>query len=344
MAIIELDRLSKWYGEVIGLNNVTAVVEKGITGLIGPNGAGKSTLMGLAMGQLRPSTGSIRLFDQPVWDNPAVLSRVGYCPEGDVFWSEMTGYQFVHFLAKASGLRGPFARTAASDAIELTGMREHMNRPIRGYSKGMRQRIKIAQALVHDPRLLILDEPFTGADPIARHELTTLLRDLAAEGVDILISSHILHEVEALTRQILMIDHGRILAEGDLQDVRRLMRDRPYSIRVRVTEPGMSGVVEGSSPRGACPLLPRAARRLATELIDWDTVTAVRIVSADALMIDTPAPDQVYDRLPELILKHGLTAREIAAADAGLEAVFGYLTAGGAAGVPIAEPANARID
>lgn len=306
MAVIELNKLSKWYGEVIGLNSVSAVVEKGITGLIGPNGAGKSTLMGLAMGQLRPCTGTIRVFGQPVWNNPAVLSRVGYCPEGDVFWPELTGWQFVLFLAKASGLRGPAARKAASEAIEITGMQEHMHRAIRGYSKGMRQRIKIAQALAHDPQLLILDEPLTGADPVARHDLTTLFRDLAAEGIDILISSHVLHEVEATTRQILMIDHGRIVAEGDVGNVRRQMHDRPYAIRVRVNE----------------------ARRLAAELIDWDTVTGVKLISGDALIVETSAPDQVYDRLPGTILKQGLAVREIAAADAGLEAVFGYLTSG----------------
>ena len=307
MAVIELNKLSKWYGEVIGLNNVSAVVESGITGLIGPNGAGKSTLMGLAMGQLRPSTGSIRVLGQPVWDNPAVLSQVGYCPEGDVFWPEMTGWQFVLFLVKASGLRGGAARTAASEAIELTGMHEHRHRAIRGYSKGMRQRIKIAQALAHDPRLLILDEPLTGADPVARHDLTTLFRDLAAEGVDILISSHVLHEVEALTHQILMIHHGRIVAEGDLQDVRRQMLDRPYAIRVRVND----------------------ARRLAAALIDWEVVIGVQMVSSDTLIIETPAPERVYDRLPETILAQGLVAKEIAAADAGLEAIFGYLTASG---------------
>jgi ABC-2 type transport system ATP-binding protein len=305
MAVIELNKLSKWYGEVIGLNNVTAVVESGITGLIGPNGAGKSTLMGLAMGQLRPSTGWIEVLGYPVWDNPAVLSQIGYCPEGDVFWPELTGWQFVLFLAKASGLRGPAARKATSEAIELTGMREHMHRAIKGYSKGMRQRIKIAQALVHDPRLLILDEPFTGADPVARHELTELFRALAAEGVDILISSHILHEVEAMTHQILMIHHGRIVAEGDLLDVRRQMHDRPYAIRVRVND----------------------ARRLAAALIDWDIVTGLQIVSADTLIIETVAPDRVYDRLPEMILAQKLTPKEIAAADASLEAIFGYLTA-----------------
>jgi ABC-2 type transport system ATP-binding protein len=307
MAVIELNKLSKWYGEVIGLNNVSAVVESGITGLIGPNGAGKSTLMGLAMGQLRPSTGSIRVLGQPVWDNPAVLSQVGYCPEGDVFWPEMTGWQFVHFLVQASGLHGGAARTAASEAIELTGMREHMDRAIGGYSKGMRQRIKIAQALAHDPRLLILDEPLTGADPVARHDLTVLFRDLAAEGVDILISSHVLHEVEAMTHQILMIHHGRIVAEGDMQDVRRQMHDHPYAIRVRVND----------------------ARRLATALIDWEIVAGVTVVSADTVIIETPAPERVYDRLPEMILAQGLVAKEIAAADASLEAIFGYLTASG---------------
>lgn len=308
MAVIELNKLSKWYGEVIGLNNVTAVVESGITGLIGPNGAGKSTLMGLAMGQLRPSTGSIRLLGRPVWNNPAVLSQLGYCPEGDIFWPELTGWEFVLFLARVSGLRGRAAQAAAREAIEWTGMREDMNRPIKGYSKGMRQRIKIAQALAHRPRMLILDEPFTGADPVARHELTMLFRRLADDGVSVLISSHVLHEVEALTRQILMIHHGRIVAEGDLHEVRRLMQDRPHAIRVRVSAP----------------------RRLAVDLVNWEIISSVHIVSADTLIIETAAPDQVYDRLPELILAKGLRPREIAAADASLEAVFEYLTTGGA--------------
>ena len=162
MPIIELNELSKWYGEVIGLNNVTAAIGSGITGLLGPNGAGKTTLMGLAMGQLRPSDGSIRVLGERIWDNPAVLSRIGYCPEGDIFWPKLTGLEFVSFLARSSGLRGRAAKTATLRAIEQTGMTESMNRAIRGYSKGMRQRIKISQVLVHEPQLLILDEPFTG--------------------------------------------------------------------------------------------------------------------------------------------------------------------------------------
>lgn len=307
MAVIQLDRLSKWYGEVIGLNDVTATVESGITGLIGPNGAGKSTLMGLAMGQLRPSAGSIRLWGENVWDKPVVLSRVGYCPEGDVFWPEMTGRQFVCFLARMSGLNRRAARTAAMDAIELTAMREHMNRPIGTYSKGMRQRIKIAQALAHMPRLLVLDEPFTGADPVARHDLAELFRVLASENVDILISSHVLHEVEAMTHQILMIDHGRIVAEGDLREVRREMHDRPHAIRVKVDQP----------------------RALASKLIGLPMVTGLRVTAEDTLIIETSTPEKVYDRLPEMLLAGDILVREIAAADAGLEAVFGYLTGKG---------------
>ncbi len=308
MAVIELDRLSKWYGEVIGLNNVTATVGPGITGLIGPNGAGKSTLMGLAMGQLRPSAGSIRLWGERVWNNPAVLSRVGYCPEGDVFWPQLTGQQFVYFLARASGLRRRAARAAAQEAIDLTGLREHQHRPIGTYSKGMRQRIKIAQALAHMPRLLILDEPFTGADPVARHDLARLFRVLASQDVDILISSHVLHEVEALTKQILMIDHGRIVAEGDLRDVRRQMHDRPHAIRVKVDQP----------------------RALAAKLVGLSTVMGLQVTADDTLIIETSAPDKVYDQLPEMILTGDLCVREITSADAGLEAVFAYLTGRGA--------------
>ena len=304
MSVIELKGLSKWYGEVIGLNNVTAAIGHGITGLVGPNGAGKSTLMGLAMGQLRPSKGTIRVLGQKVWNNPTVLSRIGYCPEGDAFWSNLTGCQFVVFLAKISGMSGPAMPKAAKEAVELTGMTENGGRAIKGYSKGMRQRIKIAQALVHGPELLILDEPFTGTDPVGRHELGNLLRTLADRGVDILISSHVLHEVEALTKQILMIDHGRIVAQGDIQTVRRTLHDRPHAIRVRVDHP----------------------RRLATQLAGMDVVAGLNITAPDSLIIETASPDQVYDRLPELILDANTTVHEIAAADESLEAVFGYLT------------------
>jgi len=304
MAVIELIQLSKWYGEVIGLNNVTAEIAPGITGLLGPNGAGKSTLMGLATGQLRPSKGVIRVFDESPWDNPRVLARIGYCPEGDQFWPNLTGFQFVVFLARLSGLSRAAARRAANEAIERAGMTPHAGRAVRGYSKGMRQRIKIAQALAHSPELLILDEPFTGTDPVARHELTELFRVLAAQDVKILVSSHVLHEVEALTRQILMIDHGRIVAQGNVQAVRRTMHDRPHAIRVRLDQP----------------------RRLASQLAGWEMVTAVSLPQPDTILFETRSPEAAYERLTALILDDGLTVREIAAADENLEALFGYLT------------------
>ena len=302
--VIELVGLSKWYGEVIGLNNVSASVGHGITGLVGPNGAGKSTTMGLATGQLKPSMGTIRVFGQRVWNNPAVLSRIGYCPEGDPFWPNLTGRQFVRFLARMSGIGRAQANAAVEKAIARTDMLDNADRAIQGYSKGMRQRIKIAQALVHDPRLLILDEPFTGTDPVARHQLAELFGELASSGVDILVSSHVLHEVEALTSRIMMIDHGRIVAQGELHAIRRGMHDRPHAIRVRTDSP----------------------RPLAVRLAALEFVTALSIPDTETLIVNTPAPERLYDELPGLILDVGASVHEIAADDEDLEALFGFLT------------------
>ena len=302
--VIELVGLSKWYGEVIGLNNVSASVGRGITGLVGPNGAGKSTTMGLATGQLKPSMGTILVFGQRVWNNPAVLSRIGYCPEGDPFWPNLTGRQFVRFLARMSGIGRAQANAAVEKAIARTDMLDNADRAIQGYSKGMRQRIKIAQALVHDPRLLILDEPFTGTDPVARHQLAELFGELASSGVDILVSSHVLHEVEALTSRIMMIDHGRIVAEGELHAIRRGMHDRPHAIRVRTDSP----------------------RPLAVRLAALEFVTALSIPDTETLIVNTPAPERLYDELPGLILDVGASVHEIAADDEDLEALFGFLT------------------
>lgn len=308
MSIIQLHELSKWYGEVIGLNHVTAEISGGITGLLGPNGAGKSTLMGLALGQLSPSRGRITVFGEDPWDNPKVLSRIGYCPEGDPFWPKVTGHQFVLLLAKLSGLRGREAKVATDAAIARTAMTPHAHRAIRGYSKGMRQRIKIAQALVHRPELLVLDEPMTGADPVARHDLATLYRELADQGVHILVSSHVLHEVEALTPRILMINHGRIVAQGDVQAVRRALLNRPHAIRVRLADP----------------------RKLAARVAEWDFVSGVTMPSKDTVILQTQSPEAVYSRLSEVFLEEGLCVSEMSGADDSLEAVFSYLTRPGA--------------
>ncbi len=303
MSIIKLDAISKWYGEVLGLNNLTVTIGHGITALVGPNGAGKSTLMGLIMGQIKPSKGAIQVLSQPPWNNPHVLSQIGYCPEGDPFWMNITGRYFVRFLAGLSGMNRRAANLAADEAIERTDMTRDMNRPIGTYSKGMRQRIKIAQALVHKPKLLVLDEPFTGADPVARSELATLFRGLADQ-VDILVSSHVLHEVEGMTQQILMIARGRLVATGDLRSLRRQMHHRPHIIRVRLDHP----------------------RNLASALSSLDAVSGLRVPSPDTLLVETTQPDMVYDRIHNLLIAGNMNVREIAPADENLEAVFGYLT------------------
>ncbi len=304
MSVIQLQELSKWYGEVIGLNNVSAEISDGITGLLGPNGAGKSTLMGLALGQLRPSRGRMTVFGKDPWDNPRILSRIGYCPEGDPFWPNVSGFQFVLLLARLSGLHGQDARNATHEAIERVAMTPHAGRAIRGYSKGMRQRIKIAQALVHRPELLVLDEPMTGADPIARHDLATLFRALVGQGVHIVVSSHVLHEVEALTPRILMINHGRIVAQGDVHAVRRALLNRPHAIRVRLAEP----------------------RRLAARAAAWDFVSGVSMPASDTIILETLLPEKAYEQLSQLVLEEELSVAEISGADDSLEAVFSYLT------------------
>jgi ABC-2 type transport system ATP-binding protein len=304
MAVIELHGVSKWYGEVIGLNHVTTSIGPGITGLLGRNGAGKTTLMGLVTGQLRPSQGRVCVFGEHVWDNPRVLARLGYCPEGDLFWPGLTGWQFVLFLARLSGLPRRAARAAAAVAIDRVGMQPHAHRSIRGYSKGMRQRIKIAQALAHRPQLLVLDEPLTGADPVSRHELTELFRGLAADGVDILISTHVLHEIEALTRQILLIDHGQIVAEGDLGAVREQIQNRPHLIRIRVDD----------------------ARKLAVALAPLPAVTGLQFIDSDTLVVETRSPEEVWAHINHAAAGDSLRVRELAMADDNLEAVFTYLT------------------
>jgi ABC-2 type transport system ATP-binding protein len=195
-AIIEFDGVSKWYGQVIGLNKLTLRIPPGVTGLLGPNGAGKSTLLQLATGQLRPSQGTVSVFGQRVWDNPALNRLIGLCPEQDAFYEWMTGHDFVRTCARLGGMSRREATAAANVAMERVGMTENMNRAVGGYSKGMRQRTKLAQALVHNPRVLFLDEPLTGTDPVARRDLIEVIRQMGDSGCSVLVSSHVLHEIQ----------------------------------------------------------------------------------------------------------------------------------------------------
>ena len=195
-AIVSFDEVSKWYGNVIGINKLTLRIPEGVTGLLGPNGAGKSTLLQLATGQLYPSQGAVRVLGRPVWNHSGLNRFIGLCPEQDAFYEWMTGWDFVFTCARLGGLARAVARTAAERTIEAVGMTLHQGRAIRGYSKGMRQRIKLAQALVHDPQVLFLDEPLTGTDPVARRDLMDIILRLGGEGKSVVVSSHVLSEVQ----------------------------------------------------------------------------------------------------------------------------------------------------
>ncbi|MEE9392173.1 MAG: ABC transporter ATP-binding protein [Planctomycetota bacterium] len=299
---------SKWYGQVIAVNDVTLDIQPGITALLGPNGAGKSTLLGLFTGQLRPTRGLVEAFGEPIWDNPRLNERIGLCHQYDNFYEEMTAVEFLRFICRLTGFRGTAARQRADYVLDRVGLEKcDRVRAIRTYSKGMRQRTKLAQALVHEPELLFLDEPMTGLDPVGRYEISKLLEGLAKMGKSIVVSTHILHEVEALTDQILLLAEGRILAEGDIHQIRASLEQHPYQIRV----------------------VSNAARALAVLLTADEHVSAVKIqeltVDREALTISTTRADLVFDSLPRHAQTAGAYIEEISCPDDNLESVFDYL-------------------
>jgi ABC-2 type transport system ATP-binding protein len=301
---IEFRAVSKWYGHVIGVNNLSLCVTPGVTGLLGPNGAGKSTLLQLATGQLRPSQGEVRVLGHRPWNNAWLNRYLGLCPEQDAFFEWMTGREFLTSCAIMGGLGRRGARDAVDRVLEQVGMSEHADRSVRGYSKGMRQRTKLGQALVHDPPLLFLDEPLSGTDPIARHELVELVIALGRSGRTVLVSSHVLHEVQAFTRQIVLMNRGRLVAFGDIRQVRDLIDAHPHRIVLK-------------SPR---------PRTLAGKLVKFDDVVGVEFRRHEsAIVIETHAPDQFYSRLPRLALEGDAPIEEVYSDDDHLEAVFKYL-------------------
>ena len=302
--IVEFRSVSKWYGNVIGLNNLTIQIPSGVTGLLGPNGAGKSTLLQLATGQLRPSQGEVRVLGREIWNNSGLNQFIGLCPEQDAFYEWMTGWEFIYTCARLSSLSRSDAKAAALWALDLVGMTENMGRAIRGYSKGMRQRTKLAQALVHGPRVLFLDEPFTGTDPVGRRDMIEVIRELGAQGCTILVSSHVLHEVQALTPNIILLHRGRLVAEGHVRDIRGLIDKYPHRI----------------------VLVCDDYRALAEKVVRWEDVEGIRVLTGDsALLVETRQPDAFYSRLPELATHNGARIREVYSEDDNLEAVFKYL-------------------
>lgn len=304
---IETYDLNKWYKEVMALNKLTIKVDRGIVGLLGPNGAGKSTFLNIATAQLRQSSGEIYLEGQEVWNNPEILKNIGFCPEQEKLFEWMTGRKFVRELAQISGIPREVANQAAIEAIQLVGLQEAMDRPIKGYSKGMRQRIKIAQAIVHDPQILFLDEPLQSTDPIVRRELVTLIQKLGREyGKDILISSHILHEVERVTSNILLVYAGRAIAQGNLSVIRDLMDKFPHTIRIKTEK----------------------RKELAQILFDYDYILSIELdhLTEDYINIRTQKPDEFYQMITKIAIESKIAITEMTSPDANLESVFSYLT------------------
>ena len=301
--LVQADHLSKWYGQVSGLNNVTVAIPGGITGLLGPNGAGKSTFMKLMTGQLKPSQGSIHVLGESIWGNPPLYSRIGFCPEQDAFYDRMTGIEWITALVRLNGLDEAAAAAAATRALEKVELLDAAGKKIGAYSKGMRQRVKLAQALVHDPELLILDEPLTGMDPLMRRKTIRLIKDWARAGKHIIVSSHILHEIESMTSNILLINNGRILAEGNVHQIRDLIDTHPHTVHVR-----------GADPRA----LARAF------LADADVLSLT--FEPGAVVVQTAKPDIFYTRLTGLAASGEAGAiDEVASPDDNLQAVFRYL-------------------
>ena len=303
MSAIATEHLSKWYGQVSGLNDVTVSVPPGITGLLGPNGAGKSTFMKLITGQLRPSKGSIRVLGEPIWGNHELYRRIGFCPEQDAFYDRMTGSEWVTALVGLNGYSEKEAVDATHRALGVVDLLDAANRKIGGYSKGMRQRVKLAQAIAHDPELLILDEPLSGMDPLMRRRTIRMIKEWGRAGKSVLVSSHILHEVESMTSNILLINNGRIVAEGNVHQIRDLIDEHPHTVFIRAGDP----------------------KRLARELLADDGVISLRFEQG-AVIVETGRPDAFYARLTDMAASgEAGVIDEVTSPDDNLQAVFKYL-------------------
>ncbi len=302
--MIELQHLSKLYGLICGINDFDLSIAPGSYGIVGPNGSGKTTLINLITGNLRPSLGSVKVFGGNPWRDRAVRKRIGLCPATDLLLPNATGYQWVYYLATLSGLSNTNARRRSEECLKTLNMQDAMHQSIGTYSLGMRQRTKLAQALVHDPDLLILDEPFNGLDPIARHDLCLLLKKLSLEGKSLLIASHVLHELESVTDSFLLIHSGRLLASGPACDVPSMLSDFPQQISL-----------EGKG-------LDHVARRL----VEQPWISELRF-SPDrkVLEIGVSDPKSLHEMLRTLACEDGVAIHQVNTPDGNLASAFEIL-------------------
>ncbi|KQZ70712.1 ABC transporter ATP-binding protein [Nocardioides sp. Root151] len=305
MSVVELDKVSRWFGNVVAVNDVTMRLDTGVTGLLGPNGAGKSTLINMMAGFLAPSAGTVTLDGRPLYRDPEIYREVGLVPEREEMYDAVSGWNFVLANAKLHQLPDP--ESAARQAIATVEMADAQDRDIRTYSKGMKQRIKMATAIVHEPTVLLLDEPFNGMDPRQRMHLMELLHELGDQGRTILFSSHILEEVEQIAARIEVMVSGRHAASGDFREIRRLMTQRPHQYTIR-----------SSDDRALASVMIAEPCTSGVELsVDPDGGSAVQVQATDY--------SAFVHALPRLASRHGIRLLEVHPADESLESVFSYL-------------------
>lgn len=302
--IISARELSKWYGDIIGLNSLNLELYPGITGIVGPNGAGKSTFFKLMMGLIKPRLGDITVLGEDPWKNAGINARIGFCPDYDILPLDSSGHDFLGLIATLHGVRDIESRI--SEVAATVGMARDIGRKIGGYSKGMKQRVKLAAALIHRPQLLILDEPLAGTDPLGRKDLIDLIRSLHHDsGFDIIVSSHILREVERMTREIALFYKGRAIASGNVSEIRALIDKHPHNIIIRG---------EGT-------------RELAKRLLDEDYVISVRLGDG-GITVEVNEPDGFFRSIPGMVAGLDIRVEEMYSLDDNLEAVFEYLVEG----------------
>jgi ABC-2 type transport system ATP-binding protein len=300
---IIFDDVSKFYGEILGVNRVNLSVPPGITSLVGPNGSGKTTLMNLMTGLVRPSRGRIEVLGCKTDDPENLFKIVGYSTQFDAFPKGLNGFQFVYSYLRLSGMPAGRAEQLAQRAIDRVGLADAATRNVAGYSKGMRQRIRLAQALSHDPKVLVLDEPLNGLDPLARSEMIALFRTAAAEGCYVIISSHILHEVDVISDQVILLSNGYVVAEGPIHSVRSEIREHPTQILIRCNRP----------------------RELASKIVNSENTIEVSIHKDEhGLLLKTRDADQFYLALNQIAL-NGIEIESIAPADDDVLSVYEYL-------------------
>jgi len=297
--------LSRWYGEVIGLNQFNVDIEPGITGIVGPNGSGKSTFFKTLTGLIRPSVGQIRMFGQDPWNNTALMRDFGFCPDFDNLSNEQTPRDFLTFVGGLHGKGGEELAKRVDEVLDIVGMGDAADRKIGGFSKGMRQRTKIAGAMVHNPKLLLLDEPLSGTDPLGRREIIDLVKKLHRQhGHNIIVSSHVLHEVERLTHQVVVIYKGRAVAVGDISDIRGMIDKHPHNIIVESKE----------------------MEELAKRFVEMPFVVSIQFnPDRRSAIVQVQQPDEFFNAFPSLVEELGCEVDKVYSLDDNLESVFRYL-------------------